>query len=352
MPVYVCGCSYSGWWFDNIREKVMDMWKKIKGGPQYNGEFLHDKINKLIKDTKLADTLSNVVIPAFDVSRMQPVVFNSLEAERDAGKNARLADVCIATSAAPTYLPAHSFRTIDANGCPHQYEVVDGGVVANNPTMVAMSVLTKEVMRIRSQLKNRAVPIMEGELVGDMDLNLNLNNPTVAAMEALEMSKELGTAAAEDASVYSNILVLSIGTGTANPNKAEKYTAAECNKWGPLGWVMNDGAHPIIDFYSQGSDDMVDVCAEMLFDVLGCQNNFLRIQADMLEGDLLLMDCATDDNMKALIEVGSKVLEQKVAKVNLETGLYEHVPDGPTNDKALEEFAKKLSQERKMRACK
>ena len=158
---------------------------------------------------------------------MQPVVFNSLEAERDTGKNARLADVCIAASAAPTYLPAHSFRTIDANGCPHQYEVMDGGVVANNPTMVAMSVLTKVVMRIRSQLKNRAVPIMEGELVGDMDLNLNLNNPTVAAMEALEMSKELGTAAAEDASVYSNILVLSIGTGTANPNKAEKYTAAE-----------------------------------------------------------------------------------------------------------------------------
>ena len=76
------------------------------------------------------------------------------------------------------------------------------------------------------------------------------------------------------------------------------------------------------------------------------------MQADMLEGDLLLMDCATDDNMKALIEVGSKVLEQKVAKVNLETGLYEHVPDGPTNDKALEEFAKKLSRERKMRACK
>ena len=71
MPVYVCGCSCSGWWFDNIREKDMDMWKKVKGGPQYDGEFLHDKINKLIKDTKLADTLSNVVIPAFDVSRMQ-----------------------------------------------------------------------------------------------------------------------------------------------------------------------------------------------------------------------------------------------------------------------------------------
>lgn len=251
-------------------------------GPEYDGKFLHDKINSLIQDTKLADTLSNVVIPAFDVSRMQPVVFNTLEAERDAGKNARLADVCIATSAAPTYLPAYSLRTIDANGCPHEYELVDGGVVANNPAIAAMSVVTKEVLRVRRQLENRDVRIVKGELLGDDDddvnVNVNLNpNPTVAAMEALEMSR-----LADDASVYRNILVLSIGTGTVNPNQAEKYTAADCNSWSPLGWVMKGDAHPIIDFYSEGSSDMVDVCAQMLFEVLGCQNNYLRTQVNKL----------------------------------------------------------------------
>jgi len=175
-------------------------WKKVTGGPQYDCKFLHDKINSLIQDTKLADTLSNIIMPAFDVSRMQPVVFNTLEAERDAGKNARLADVCIATSAAPTYLPAYSFRTIDTDGCPHEYELVDGGVVANNPAIAAMSVLTKEVLRVRRQLKNRVMPIVTGELLGDDDdMKLNLN-PTVDAMAALEMSKEGGLA--DDASVY------------------------------------------------------------------------------------------------------------------------------------------------------
>ena len=64
------------------------------------------------------------------------------------------------------------------------------------------------------------------------------------------------------------------------------------------------------------------------------------------------MDRATNSNMKALIDVGNKVLKQKVAKVNLETGLYEQVPGGHTNYEALKELAKKLSQERRMRACK
>jgi DNA-binding cell septation regulator SpoVG len=64
------------------------------------------------------------------------------------------------------------------------------------------------------------------------------------------------------------------------------------------------------------------------------------------------MDRATNSNMKALIDVGTKVLKQKVAKVNLETGLYKQVPDGQTNDESLKEFAEKLSQERRMRACK
>lgn len=48
-------------------------------------------------------------------------------------KNALLSDVCIGTSAAPTYLPAHYFQTEDANGKEREYNLIDGGVAANNP---------------------------------------------------------------------------------------------------------------------------------------------------------------------------------------------------------------------------
>lgn len=47
--------------------------------------------------------------------------------------DALLSDICIATSAAPTYLPAHSFETHDPEGKVRKFDLIDGGVAANNP---------------------------------------------------------------------------------------------------------------------------------------------------------------------------------------------------------------------------
>ena len=47
--------------------------------------------------------------------------------------DARLSDICIGTSAAPTYLPAHHFKNQDAKGNVREFNLIDGGVVANNP---------------------------------------------------------------------------------------------------------------------------------------------------------------------------------------------------------------------------
>lgn len=60
-------------------------------------------------------------------------------------KNARLADVCIGTSAAPTYLPAHHFHTHDGNGKEREYNLIDGGVAANNPVTNQASVRRSDV---------------------------------------------------------------------------------------------------------------------------------------------------------------------------------------------------------------
>lgn len=48
-------------------------------------------------------------------------------------KNAQLSDVCLSTSAAPTYFPVHYFETKDAQGKTRTFNLVDGGVAANNP---------------------------------------------------------------------------------------------------------------------------------------------------------------------------------------------------------------------------
>jgi len=46
-------------------------------GPQFDGKFLHDITRELLKDTRLSQTLTNVVIPTFDIKTQKPVIFSN-----------------------------------------------------------------------------------------------------------------------------------------------------------------------------------------------------------------------------------------------------------------------------------
>lgn len=49
-------------------------------------------------------------------------------------KHARLTDICLGSAAAPTFFPAHAFEIQDpASGKTQSFDLVDGGVAANNP---------------------------------------------------------------------------------------------------------------------------------------------------------------------------------------------------------------------------
>ena len=56
-----------------------------------------------------------------------------MQAEMDTSKDALLSDICISTSSAPTYFPAYHFKTKDSEGNDREFNLVDGGVAANNP---------------------------------------------------------------------------------------------------------------------------------------------------------------------------------------------------------------------------
>lgn len=48
-------------------------------GPKYDGKYLHQLVKEKLGDTKLSQTLTNVVIPAFDIKLLQPTIFSSYE---------------------------------------------------------------------------------------------------------------------------------------------------------------------------------------------------------------------------------------------------------------------------------
>ncbi|KAG2381132.1 Patatin-17 protein [Vigna angularis] len=79
-------------------------------GPKFDGEFLHNVTRELLKDTRLSQTLTNVVIPAFDLKRQKPVIFSNYKLENVPYLDALLSDICISTSATPTQLPPYYFQ--------------------------------------------------------------------------------------------------------------------------------------------------------------------------------------------------------------------------------------------------
>lgn len=59
-----------------------------------------------------------------------------MQAKRSPLLDAKFSDICISTSAAPTFLPGHEFMTKDDNGNVREYNLIDGGVAANNPVYI------------------------------------------------------------------------------------------------------------------------------------------------------------------------------------------------------------------------
>lgn len=276
---------------------------KALSGPKYDGKFLHKVVRDRLGETRLHQTLTNVVIPTFDVMHLQPAIFSSYQVKKKPTLDALLSDICIATSAAPTYLPAHYFKIQTDNGDVREYNLIDGGVAANNPTLVAMGEVSKEIIK---------------------------GNPDFFPTKPMD---------------YGKFLVISLGTGSRKDEK--RYNAKQSAKWGILGWLTSGGSTPLVDVFTQASGDMVDLHLSVVFEALH-SDKYLRIQDDGLIGDVSSVDIATENNLNELVKVGEGLLKKQVSRVNLETGIFEPFKE-ETNEEALKRFAKLLSQERHRR---
>uniref|UniRef100_A0A0D9VUU9 Patatin n=1 Tax=Leersia perrieri TaxID=77586 RepID=A0A0D9VUU9_9ORYZ len=231
--------------------------------PRYNGKYLQSKIRRMLGETRVRDTLTNVVIPTFD--------------------------------------------TIDdATGKVREFNLIDGGVAANNPTMVAMTQITKKMM---VKDKEELYPVKPSNC--------------------------------------GKFLVLSIGTGSTSDQGM--YTARQCSRWGIIRWLRNKGMAPIIDIFMAASSDLVDIHAAVMFQSLHSDGDYLRIQDNTLRGAAATVDAATAENMRDLVGIGERMLEQRVSRVNVETGKYVEVPGAGSNADALRGFARQLSEERRAR---
>ncbi len=103
---------------------------------KYRAKPLAQALHTVLGDSCLWESRVPLCIPSFDLRNDHVHLFRTPHSDRlTRDWRETMVDVAMATSAAPTYLPAHGLRGM---------RLVDGGIWANNPAMVAISEAVSE----------------------------------------------------------------------------------------------------------------------------------------------------------------------------------------------------------------
>ncbi|MCL1475739.1 CBASS cGAMP-activated phospholipase [Argonema antarcticum] len=101
---------------------------------KYDNSELRKALEELFENQTITDSHCLLCIPAFSLTDGRPFIFKYDHNEGNLCRDSktRYVDIALATSAAPTYLPIVTIDTYDRK------QFIDGGVCANNPTLVGV----------------------------------------------------------------------------------------------------------------------------------------------------------------------------------------------------------------------
>ncbi|MFD0932228.1 CBASS cGAMP-activated phospholipase [Psychroflexus salinarum] len=223
----------------------VNLWQNVNSlfgiaDEKYDEHELEKALQDTFKDCWLSDLIKPCIISAFNVTNGKPHFFKQ---HKSANKifNFKVKDVARATSAAPTYFEVA--RVNNQLGTP--YPLIDGGVFANNPTMVAYS-----------EARNMT---FEGKTT----------RPTAKDM-----------------------MIVSVGTGS----QSKSYKYEDAKNWGQLEWIK-----PVIDIMMSGSSISTDYHLNQIFDTLDEKDKtyYYRLEPKVITAENA-MDNATPDNLQRL----------------------------------------------------
>jgi patatin-like phospholipase/acyl hydrolase len=210
--------------------------------PKYSADALEAILQREFQELTFGElTPQPILVTAYNTLTREAVVFKNSTARH---QRLRVRDLCRASSAAPTYFPAH-VMTVERARSP----LIDGGVFANNPTACA---------------------IAEG---------VRIQNEKSAASKRIPVER---------------FVVVSAGTGEST----RPIEVDDARSWGALQWAI-----PIIDVLFDGAADAVHYIASQLL----AKDRYFRFQTrlDVAYDD---MDDASETNLNGLISTAEGYL--------------------------------------------
>jgi len=226
------------------------IWHKLRsiGGvveEKYAAAGIESCLQEYFGDIKLSQLLKPCIITSYDIQNRETKFF----AQHDQKLKGDVADFYVRQVARSTSAAPTYFETELITSISGQsYACVDGGVFANNPSLCAYS----------------------------------------------EVRNSVGSPTAKD------MYVVSIGTGSQDA----PYSYEKAKGWGEIGWVK-----PVIDIMMSGAAEVTNYHMIKMFSAQNHQANYVRIQPSSLGAANPQMDDASDQNIQALLQVGTETAQ-------------------------------------------
>lgn len=243
-------------------------WKKLINpfgllNEEISVNSLEKQLTDFFGDLELKELIKPSLITSYDIYNRRAKLFNTLDGNELIG-NFLVRDICRATAAAPTYFEPAKIKSFYGN----EYDLIDGGVYANNPALCAYAEARK-----------------------------------------ICFSKILNDDSKPDYPTANEMIIVSVGTGDV----LKPYSYAKMKNAGKIGWVT-----PLIDILLSANVETVDYQCQQMFNTLGSRNrsHYYRINPGLMSASSD-MDDASEINIKALIQAGFNYIQQN--QIQLQT---------------------------------
>jgi len=218
--------------------------------PKYDDAPFRGVLEETFGERTMRDLLTHVVVPSYDTVNREPRLFKRRPARGlDENENFYLRDVARAAAAAPTYFPPAKVVPVPDTG--HGYSLIDGGVFANNPALIAYIEARKLFPRAR------------------------------------------------------RFTIVSMGTGILD----RPYSYEDVCRWGYIDWMSSIRGTPLLDMMMDGQNDNA---LYMLRRLPGVELHRFDFH---LERGHTFMDDTSEENYEFLTAQGNRLLAQHAGQL-------------------------------------